>query len=147
MWWNYLYSKKFKQKFALQLEWEAIAPPSIKLANTVTKSKGNKKEEKSGEKAVKPEAAVLGSKKHGIRWKEGKARAKAENKPQGQWAREDIDYATKMANSLKPKESGYFKLPKGSKSIVYMPDGRVIQATLMWLRNNGTGTWHGYPMP
>lgn len=45
------------------------------------------------EKAVKPEAAVLGSKKHGIRWTEGKARAKAENRQQGQWAREDIDNA------------------------------------------------------
>ena len=39
--------KKFKQKFSRELEWEAIAPPSVKLANTVTKSKGNTKGEKS----------------------------------------------------------------------------------------------------
>lgn len=52
-----------------------------------------------------------------------------------------------MENTLKAKGSGYFKLPKGSKSIVYMPDGRIIQTTLMWIRNNGTGTCHGYPIP
>ena len=39
--------KKFKQKFSKELEWKAIAPPSVKLANTVTKSKGNTKGEKS----------------------------------------------------------------------------------------------------
>ncbi|UKS27375.1 hypothetical protein LOZ80_00005 [Paenibacillus sp. HWE-109] len=98
-------------------------------------------------KLVRPEAAVTGSKKHGVSWKEGPARAINEGKPQGQWNKEDLDYATTMANTLKSGESGYFDLPTGSKSIVYMPDGTTTPATKMWVRNNGTGTWHGYPMP
>ena len=95
---------------------------------------------------IKPEAAVQGSKKHGVNWKEGAARAKATGKPQGQWALEDLEYATKMASTLKPKESGYFELPPDSKSIVHMPNGEIKKATKFWIRNNGTGTWHGYPM-
>ncbi len=93
----------------------------------------------------KPEAAVLGSKKHGVNWKEGAARAKATNKPQGQWSKSDIDYATKMANTLGVGESAYFELPKGSTSIVHMPDGTIVKAIRFWIKNNGV-TWHGYPM-
>lgn len=52
-----------------------------------------------------------------------------------------------MANTLKLGESGYFDLPEGSQSIVHMPDGTTQAATRMWIRNNGTGIWHGYPMP
>ena len=100
----------------------------------------------SDTKLVKPEAPVLGSKKHGINWKEGPARAKNTGKPQGQWANSDLDFATEMANTLQPGESGYFDLPQGSESIVHMPDGTTKQATRIWIRNNGTGTWHGYPM-
>ena len=100
----------------------------------------------NSESNVKPEAAVKGSKKHGVNWKEGPARAKATGNPQGQWASEDLNYATEMANSLKSGESGYFDLPEGSKSIVHMPDGTTKPATRFWIRNNGTGTWHGYPM-
>ena len=96
--------------------------------------------------SVRPEAAVTGSKKHGINWKEGLARAKATGNPQGQWAESDLDFATEMANTLGAGESAYFDLPKGSKSIVYMPDGTMKPATRIWIRNNGTGTWHGYPM-
>lgn len=51
-----------------------------------------------------------------------------------------------MANTLKPGESAYFNLPEDSKTIVHMPDGSTQPATQMWIRNNGTGTWHGYPM-
>ncbi|MBQ4522881.1 MAG: hypothetical protein IJA10_08005 [Lachnospiraceae bacterium] len=101
----------------------------------------------SDRKSVKPEAAVTGSKKHGVNWKEGPARAKATGKPQGQWAKSDLDYATEMANTLKPGESAYFDLPEGSQSIVHMPDGTTQLETKMWIRNNGTETWHGYPMP
>ena len=64
----------------------------------------------------------------------------------GQWAPSDLDYATEMANTLKPGESGYFDLPEGAQSVVHMPDGTTQPATRMWIRNNGTGTWHGYPM-
>lgn len=105
----------------------------------------NGKCSKNVSKPVKPEAAVTGSKKHGVNWKEGKARAVKEGKPQGQWAKEDLDYATEKANTLGPREAAEFELPKGSKSVVHMPDGTTIPAKKFWIRNNGTGTWHGYP--
>ena len=117
---------------------------NIKLCLNVKTEPGSSSEENFN--LVKPEAAVTGSKKHGINWKEGPARAKATGNPQGQWAKSDLDYATKMANTLKPGESAYFNLPEGFKSIVHMPDGSTQPATQMWIRNNGTGTWHGYPM-
>ena len=101
----------------------------------------------SNSNSLRPEAAVTGSKKHGVNWTEGPARAIKEGKPQGQWAASDLDYATEMASTLKPRESAVFDLPEGSQSIVHMPDGTTQPATKMWLRNNGTGTWHGYPMP
>ena len=81
------------------------------------------------------------------RWKEGPARAKATGNPQGQWAKSDLDFATEKANSLGPGESGYFNFPENSESIVHLPDGTIQKATKIWIRNNGTGTWHGYPMP
>ncbi|KAB1438070.1 hypothetical protein [Candidatus Galacturonibacter soehngenii] len=90
---------------------------------------------------------MTGSGKHGVKWKEGAARAKDTGNPQGQWAKEDLNYATEAANKLEPGESGYFNLPEGSKSIIYNPDGTTQTATRFWIRNNGTGTWHGYPMP
>ena len=110
-------------------------------------AKQTKAKNKEGSRTVKPEAAVTGSKKHGVEWKEGPARAKATGNSQGQWAKSDLDYATQMANTLQPGDSGYFDLPEGSQSIVHMPDGTTQQATRMWIRNNGTGMWHGYPMP
>ena len=94
----------------------------------------------------RPEAAILGSKKHGVNWQEGPARAKVTKKPQGKWVKTDIDYATKMANTLEPGRSAYFELPKNSGSIVYMPDGTIVKATKFWIKNNGI-TWHGYPIP
>jgi len=100
----------------------------------------------SGNNSIKPEAALTGSKKHGVNWNEGTARAKSTGKPQGRWAQSDLQYATEKANTLKAGESSYFDLPKGSQSVVYMPDGTVQPASRMWIRNNGTGTWHGYPM-
>jgi len=45
--------------------------------------------------AVRPEAAVTGSKKHGINWNEGPARAKSTGNPQGQWAESDLNFAAK----------------------------------------------------
>jgi RHS repeat-associated protein len=123
----------------------ALSPGSKGVAGKLSKTIGAAKGAKGG--LVKPEAAVNGSKKHGVNWKEGPARAKNEGKPQGQWNKADLDYATEKANTLKPGENGYFDLPSGSKSIIHLPDGTTVPATKMWVRNNGTGTWHGYPMP
>lgn len=137
---------------AVKLPGKTIDGDDIKPSTSSDSSSSGKSEAGSATKGgsdtklVKPEAAVLGSKKHGINWKEGPARAKNTGKPQGQWANSDLDFATEMANTLQPGESGYFDLPQGSESIVHMPDGTTKQATRIWIRNNGTGTWHGYPM-
>lgn len=46
MWWSYLYRKKFKQKIALQLEWEVNIPvANTKLSDVVTKYKPVEKAE------------------------------------------------------------------------------------------------------
>lgn len=45
--------------------------------------------------------------------------------------------------TLPPGESDIFELPSDAKSIVHMPDGTTVKATRFWIRNNGTGTWHG----
>lgn len=95
----------------------------------------------------RPEAGILGSKKHGVDWAEGPARAIKEGKPQGQWAADDVALGTDAASALPPGQSGYFDLPANSSSVVHMPDGTTIPATRFWVRNNGIGTWHGYPMP
>lgn len=108
--------------------------------------------ETSAKPKLDPEEGYLGSKKHGIKWTEGPAQAKNPNKngkkvAQGQWgSTEDLDYAGEMAATLEPNKGGYFPLPAGSKSVVHMPDGTTKQATHIWVRNNGTGTFHGYPM-
>jgi len=93
----------------------------------------------------RPEAKYLGSGKHGVNWKEGPATAKSTGKPQGQWSQADLAVASENAGTLKPGEGQSFPLPAGSTSIVHRPDGTTGQATSMWVRNNGTGTFHGYP--
>ncbi|MDB5105332.1 MAG: hypothetical protein JWP91_3021 [Fibrobacteres bacterium] len=96
---------------------------------------------------LKPEAKYLGSKKHGIEWKEGPATANKTGIPQGQWgSKADLAHAGEQAATLKPGEGATFSLPPGSSSVVHLPDGSTVPATQMWVRNNGTGTFHGYPM-
>mgnify|MGYP006902125671 CR=1 FL=1 len=98
-------------------------------------------------KKLIPEAKYLGSKKHGIKWKEGPATAKNLNTPQGQWgSKSDLDFAGEKAATLKSGEGAYFELPSEHSSIVHMPDGSTVNATHIWVRNNGTGTFHGYPL-
>jgi RHS repeat-associated protein len=94
---------------------------------------------------LRPEKIYTGSKKHGIKWKEGPATAKSLGKPQGQWSQADLDCAGQMAATLKPGEGATFPLPEGSTSVVHLPDGSTVPATHIWVRNNGTGTFHGYP--
>jgi RHS repeat-associated protein len=94
-----------------------------------------------------PEAALSGSKKHGIKWAEGLATAKNLQKPQGQWgSKADLQWGTEQAQSLAPGKFGTFELPKNHSSVVHLPNGTTLPATHAWIRNNGTGTWHGYPM-
>jgi RHS repeat-associated protein len=100
----------------------------------------------SGATKLRPEEKYLGSKKHGLDWKEGPAEARKTGKPQGQWGSQaDLDFAAEKAAGLKPGEGAYFDLPPGSLSVVHKPDGTTVPATRIWVRNNGTGTFHGAP--
>jgi RHS repeat-associated protein len=94
----------------------------------------------------RPEAKYLGSKKHGLTWTEGPAEARKTGKPQGQWGSQaDLDFAGEKAGELWPMQSGTFDLPEGSQSVVHRPDGSTVPAKRIWVRNNGVGTFHGYP--
>jgi RHS repeat-associated protein len=98
-------------------------------------------------KKLKPEGGYFKGKKHGIKWTEGPAEAKKTGIPQGQWGKSDLDYAAEKASNLKPGESDWFNFPEGSDSVVHLPDGTTTPANRFWVRNNGTGTFHGYPAP
>ena len=99
-----------------------------------------------GPHPLRPEAGYLGSKKHGVGWREGPATARSTGTPQGQWgSRGDLDHAGQQAATLAPRQGGWFPLPAGHSSVVHRSDGTTVPATRMWLRNNGSGTFHGYP--
>lgn len=60
---------------------------------------------------------------------------------------DDLNYAGEKAGTLNFGECAWFDLPEGSNSVVHMPGGTTLDATRIWIRNNGTGTFHGYPAP
>jgi RHS repeat-associated protein len=121
--------------------------------STSNSSKANQQQEIIiRNKPLEPEKGYRGSKKHGINWTEGKALAKSPNKngvkiPQGQWGSEaDLMYAGEKAATLPKRGYDTFELPEGHSSKVYLPDGRTVDATHIWVRNNGDGTFHGFPI-
>jgi RHS repeat-associated protein len=94
---------------------------------------------------LRPEGKYLRGGKHGIDWKEGIALAKTDG-PQGQWgSKTDLAYAGDKAATLNPGEGHSFPLPDGHTSVVHRPDGTTVRANNFWVRNNGTGTFHGFP--
>ncbi|MFC2146714.1 RHS repeat domain-containing protein [Acidobacteriota bacterium] len=96
---------------------------------------------------VRLEKKLYGSKKHGINWKEGPARAKKWRKPQGKFGSElDLDFVLSKADEIGPGQIGVFDLPTGHTCVVYMPDGSVVKATKVWVRVNKSGTVHAYPL-
>jgi hypothetical protein len=96
---------------------------------------------------LRPEQGYLGSKKHGINWTEGAATAKSTQTPQGQWGRvSDLEFAGRKAAGLKPGKGAYFDLPEEHSSFVWRVDGTRVPAKRIWVRNSGTGTFHGYPL-
>lgn len=116
----------------------AVLPAAAAVATVVGAVKGT-----SG--GPRPEGRYLRGGKHGIAWKEGLALAK-DGGPQGQWgSAADLAYAGVKAAMLKPGEGDSFALPKGHTSVVHRPDGTTVPANNFWVRNNGTGTFHGYP--
>ncbi|MEO7594938.1 MAG: RHS repeat-associated core domain-containing protein, partial [Byssovorax sp.] len=115
----------------------AVLPAAAAVVTVVSAVKGS-----SG--GLKPEAKYLRGGKHGIAWKEGPVLAK-DGGPQGQWgSAADLAYAGVKAAMLKPGEGSSFPLPKGHTSVVHRSDG-TVPANNFWVRNNGTGTFHGYP--
>jgi RHS repeat-associated protein len=95
---------------------------------------------------LRPEKKYTSSGKHGLKWSEGPAEARSSNVSQGQWgSAQDLEYAGQKASELKPGEGDWFQLPEGHTSVVHRPDGTTVRATRFWVRNNGTGTLHGYP--
>jgi len=132
---------------------QGITDSLAQSKDSIVDSTGNGNEDSVanvGEEAseLRPESGYLKGKKHGLKWKEGAATAKSTGTPQGQWGSvEDLEFAAEKAGTLDPGEGAWFDLPEGSSSKVYMPDGTVVDATKIWVRNNGTGTFHGYPAP
>ena len=134
-----------KAAFAKVGAWSVIKGiAAYRLAKTLLASKADDVTEAVVKKVLKPEAKYLGAGKHGIKWTEGSALAK-KGVPQGQWGSlEDLEFAAQKAATT-GKKGGYFKLPEGSKSMVHLPDGTTVPATHIWVRDNMTGTFHGYP--
>jgi RHS repeat-associated protein len=96
---------------------------------------------------LKPETKYLRGGKHGLAWREGLAEAQRQGVSQGQWGSlADLDFAGRTAAGLEPGEAGTFALPEGSPSVVHKPNGTTVRARHFWVRNNGSGTFHGYPM-
>ena len=125
-----------------------IAAAGAEMAVALSSGGGDGGKDAGGETPIKlrPEKGYLGSKKHGIHWKEGPATANMTQKPQGQWgSAADLEFAADKASTLAPGEGGWFQLPSGHTSVVHRPDGTTGAATRIWVRNNGTGTFHGYP--
>jgi len=97
-------------------------------------------------KALRAEAKYLKGKKHGIKWKDGPGTAKRTGTPQGQWgSKADLDFAGKKASTLESGKGDWFDFPDGHSSKVHLPNGSTVSANLFWVRNDGSGTFHGYP--
>lgn len=108
---------------------------------------------------LKPENGYLRGQKHGIKWQSGDAKKMAEDEklPQGKWgSKEDLGYAGEMAGTLEPGplKNGKvtpgdfqdFPINPGSTSTVYNPNGTQSKPDRIRVRNNGNGTFHGFPI-
>lgn len=94
------------------------------------------------------EKKLSGSGKHGIRWKEGSARARKTGIPQGRFVSEaDIRWAVRKAEDIPPGRHGTFDLPEGHSSLVYMPDGTMARASRVFIKVYRNGKVHAYPLP
>ena len=97
---------------------------------------------------IRPEGKLSRGGKHGVKWTQARARVNTTGNPQGQWTPASLQYANEFAKTVPPGKDGeYFDLPTSLGARVHMPGGGDIPASRMWIRNNGTGTWHGYPGP
>lgn len=99
-------------------------------------------------KKIFAERKLFGSGKHGLKWKEGPARAKKTGKPQGQFgSKSDIDFAVQKGGEIGLRKTGTFDLPKDHSSLVHMPDGTVMPAKKVFVKVYPSGKVHAYPLP
>lgn len=94
---------------------------------------------------------VRKGKRHGIKLHPNQAQAIAdtEGKPHGVWGgKDDLKYGGEMAATLKSGEMKDFPINPNSKNKVFIPgaDGIPIPADKIRVRNNGNGTFHGFPI-
>jgi phage-related protein len=97
----------------------------------------------------RPEPDLLGKGRHGLEWGEAEAlnRALRTGKPQGKFGSlADIQYAIDQAATLGPGKEGFFPLPAGSNSYVFLPDGNKIKATQIFVKVRANGSVHAYPL-
>ncbi|AVK96339.1 hypothetical protein FCT18_07855 [Lysinibacillus sphaericus] len=72
--------------------------------------------------------------------------------PHGRWGnKNDLAYADELADTLKPGVFKDFSVNPDSKSVVFYPNGdpnapKAYPLTHYRLRNNGNGTFHGFPI-
>ncbi|OCG00767.1 hypothetical protein [Gilliamella sp. wkB112] len=67
--------------------------------------------------------------------------------PQGKWgSKADLEYAGSKAATLEPGQMADFPINSGSTSVVFNPDGSTSIPDMIRVRNNGNGTFHGFPI-
>ncbi|MGC4064597.1 MAG: RHS repeat-associated core domain-containing protein [Polyangiaceae bacterium] len=110
---------------------------------------GNKHDKASAGTGLRPEPGYLRGKKHGIAQQPADAikMAGESNGPVGVWGdKADLADAGQKASTLKPGEMVDFPIRQGSKSVVYYGDGSTSVPDKIRVRNNGNGTFHGFPI-
>jgi RHS repeat-associated protein len=98
---------------------------------------------------LKPEPGYLRGKKHGIKQQDSDAikMAKDGNTPIGRWgSKDDLTHAGQQAATLQPGEMRDFPINPGHTSTVFNPDGTQSVPDMIRVRNNGNGTFHGFPI-
>lgn len=111
-------------------------------------SEGTAKGPDQAEVEIRLEKKLFGSSKHGLTWKEAKARANKDRKPQGKFNSEgDLEYLLKKAKEVGIGNEGTFTdLPAGHTMEIYLPDKEdPIPAKKVWLKVRKSGVVHGFP--
>jgi len=101
-------------------------------------------------KSLGAEPQYLRNKTHGVNWTKENAvkRAIDLDLPQGKWGNKaDLDYAGKKAANLNP-EDGLIDFPinPNHQCIVYYKNGTTSIPDKIRVRNNGNGSFHGFPI-
>ncbi|MGG5508267.1 RHS repeat-associated core domain-containing protein [Myroides sp. C6-3] len=105
---------------------------------------------------LRPENGYIGGKRHGLKLSNKDAQILANNTrnplPHGRWgSKTDLAYAGKLADQLEPGGFMDFPVNQDTKSVVFhsgidVDTATPFPATHYRLRNNGNGTFHGFPI-